>query len=102
MENSTIEIRCPNGTLEPVIWQNNVKFFGKLLEYAASNTYDKELIQILGQDTSPQINIEKAYALAQLIFNNELDKLYFLRQYIKDGKQTKEKKLIKSKNFIHR
>lgn len=29
-EGNTIEFRCPNGTLNPIIWQNNVNFFVKL------------------------------------------------------------------------
>jgi hypothetical protein len=30
--------------------------------------------------------MNEAIELADIIFDNEIDKLYFLRQYIKDGK----------------
>lgn len=106
---NTIEFRSPNGTFNPIIWQNNINLLVKLLEYCKSNNFNEEIIlrrlkQII-KDNIPanlnkygQINIVQALELPDLIFNNNLDKVYFLRQYIKDG-SISSKPLIKSKRF---
>lgn len=108
-EKNTVEIRTPNGTLEEVVWQNNVNFFGKLIQTAitkdldllklyfniqTNNFYDEELL-----DEYNQMNLDKALELADLIFDNNRDKLDFLKQYIKDGKNTHAKSLVKAKRF---
>ena len=46
-----------------------------------------------------KIDLKEAEALANTIFDNEIDKLYFLRQYIKDGNDEKPKAFIKSVKF---
>ena len=38
-EINTIEIRCPNGTLNHITWQNNINFFTKMLVYCASDNF---------------------------------------------------------------
>ena len=86
----TLEIRNPNGTLDPVIWQNNVNFFAKLLMYAKSNKFDMDTIlkrekKLYDFQNYNYVFTEQAIELADMIFDNNLDKLYFLRQYIKDG-----------------
>lgn len=88
---NTIEIRCPNGTLEPVIWQNNINFFARLLELSNIDKYDdkidaifysKDLLSV-NYKTCDAIYLEDALMLSDLIFDNNEDKLYFLRQYTK-------------------
>ena len=37
---NTIEFRCPNGTFEPVIWQNNLNLFVKMIEFVKSDSFD--------------------------------------------------------------
>lgn len=89
---NTIEFRCPNGTLDPVIWQNNLNLFVKLLLCCKNNNFDmdtilkrKEFNDTIG--VTPQkyneIYLTQALEFADLIFNNNLDKVYFLRQYLK-------------------
>lgn len=106
-KNSTIEIRCPNSSTEEAIWQNNINFFYHLLKYCSSSNFnheviDKRIYDILGiqNDLSlyREIFMEQAIELADLIFGNNLDKLNFLRQYLKDY-STKEE-FIKCKRFI--
>lgn len=89
---NTIEFRSPNGTLDPVIWQNNVHLFVKLLEYAKNSLYDIELVNTRYKtnlntysDLSyyRDIHLMQALELSDMIFSNNLDKLYFLRQYLK-------------------
>lgn len=98
---NTIEFRCQNSTLEPIIWQNNINFFSHLLEATKTVQIDEEKLKYkLNQNNQNfnNIEIEEAIELANIIFTEEIDKLYFLRQYIKDGIITNE--FEKSKIFI--
>lgn len=106
--NNTIEFRCPNGTFNPVIWQNNVNFLFKLLKYTNSSTFNFNIItKRLNERPSDfddysyfrKININQVLEFCDLIFDNNLDKIYFLRQYVKNFEQTDKKNLIKAKNF---
>lgn len=103
----TIELRNPNGTLDPVIWQNNVNFFTKLLLYCRSNNFDEDKVQerlkrksIYSNDFENYNHIftEQAIELADMVFDNNLDKIYFLRQYIKDF-DTSDVSMVKTKKF---
>lgn len=114
--NDTLEFRVPNGTLKPVIWQNNVNFFAHLI--MALDNFDEELIDYYIKNLSlprgdraiiKQYNqiwdFEKALELANTVFEDEKDKLYFLRQYIKDGNMASSEivegyQLEKSKTFV--
>ena len=89
----TIEFRCPNGTLDPVIWQNNINFFAKLLKYSASNNFNDDIIDkrcAINEDRYydlklyGEIYLDQALELADLLFKTNLDKIYFLRQYLKN------------------
>lgn len=104
MKNNTIEFRCPNGTLEPVIWQNNINFFIKMLLYCKSKTFDFDTIEKrknLKEDLESyrQIFLDQALELADLIFDNNLDKIYFLRQYLKTF-EVSDKFFVKAKRFV--
>lgn len=88
----TIEFRCPNGTLNPIIWQNNTKLFVKLLEYSKNPNFDNTTIQLRHkkrENIYSNLNkyniiyLNDALELSDLIFTNNLDKIYFLKQYIK-------------------
>lgn len=106
---NTIEVRCPNGTLEEVIWQNNINFFGKLVQaalndeidleklyyYIMSNSYSDDCIL----DEYGKIKLDKSLELADLIYDNNYDKLAFLKQYVKNGKSTSSKTLVKTTRF---
>ena len=91
-EIDTIEFRCPNGTLNPLIWQNNTNLFVKLLEYSKNPAFDNNTIELRHKKREEiYSNLDKynitylqdALELADLIFTNNLDKIYFLKQYIK-------------------
>lgn len=90
--NNTIEFRCPNGSLDSVIWQNNVNFFVKLLIYSRNTSFNDDLVQqrrqlnldkFVGLKWYDEIYLEQALELCDMIFRNNLDKVYFLRQYLK-------------------
>ena len=107
-EGNTIEFRCPNGTLDPVIWQNNVNLFSKLLLYAKSTKFNDDIIDARYKHNKKnyqiysynQIYLERALELCDMIFDNNLDKIYFLRQYLKSFETTfRIDKLVKCKKF---
>ncbi len=92
-QDNTIEFRCPNGSLDPVIWQNNVNLFVKLLKYARSSNFDDDLIEKRHRIFDNryvefvwynEIFLEQALELCDMIFDNNLDKVYFLKQYLKE------------------
>lgn len=91
-EKNTIEIRCPNGTLDARIWQNNINFFMKLMIKVASKDFDEELIDYYLSKKEMEdygvfginiIDLDKALILVDIIFDKEIDKLLFLKQYLK-------------------
>ena len=107
---NTIEFRCPNGTLDATIWQNNVNLFTKLLRYATSKGFDEDTInrrweQIKDKFTYlrwyDEIYLSQALELCDLIFDNNLDKVYFLKQYLKSF-ATVDKRIGKAKPFTLR
>jgi len=110
---NTIEFRCPNGTLEPVIWQNNINLLVNLLMYSNSLRYDDDIIierknrlefvinndEEVYLDMYNEIYLEQALEFADLIFKTNYDKIYFLRQYVKNY-QTANKYFVKAKPFV--
>ena len=109
---NTIEVRCPNGTLEPTIWQNNISFFYHLLDYALSDRFDEEYIGDMFKKIKPnkgtirkqienymELDIDKAVLLGNLIFTDEKDKLYYLRSLLKEKSDEEEYRMQKVKKF---
>lgn len=103
----SVEYRAPNGTLDYIIWQNNINFFIKLLLYCKSSSFNDDILNnrrisvcnILGDiQKYSEIYFEQAIELADLIFDNNLDKIYFLRQYLKSFEKS-DKFFAKSKKF---
>jgi hypothetical protein len=90
-KNNTIEIRCPNGTLDPIIWQNNINFFIKLFSSVRENRVNRDALEKKLYEDKPTTDLnlykqtyaEDAYELADIIFDNDIDKPYFFIQYFK-------------------
>lgn len=87
--NNTIEFRAICGTLEEEVWQNNINFLLHFMTWAKRLTKEeKKLIKENYIDTfefqKTELNFDKAIFLSNCIFNKEIDKLYFLKQYFKD------------------
>jgi hypothetical protein len=104
---NTIEFRCPNGTLNSVIWQNNVNLLINILLYSKSINYDDDLINQRKKINSDkyyslmwyqEIYLQQALELCDMLFTNNLDKVYFLRQYLKSFEMGK-RPLDKTKTF---
>lgn len=85
-----IEFRIANGSLDRAIIQNTVNLYLRLMLYVTSDKYDEELINRLFDRLElkefaqyDEIYAKDALLLADLIFDNGLDKMNFLRQYVK-------------------
>lgn len=85
-----IEFRSPNGTDEVRLWQNYITLFYYLLYYSKRKDYDEAKIENYFEKAFVRRNIEsiveyekidKAHELANLIFTNEEDKDFFVKQY---------------------
>ena len=110
IQDNTMEFRFPNGTIEEIIWQNNINTLGKLLLAVKNDKIDIDVIDFLLKNIQKESNINillmdygsihlnTALLFCDMIFDNDLDKLYFLRQYIKnsykDTYQERQKKFI--------
>lgn len=78
--NNRIEFRVPNGSLSEEIWQNNINFFAKLLLTCKKELdIDKLLYKIKRKQHSP-------VELADLVFEEQIDKDNFLIQTLKTNK----------------
>lgn len=106
-EMNTIEFRCPNASINPVIWQNNVNLFLKMIinlnrAFASEEIIIDRIKKIKQDDCSlywyREIYLDQALEFCDLVFDNNLDKIYFLKQYLKSGK-TADKALVKSPKF---
>lgn len=85
-----IEFRTPNATSNPILWQNYITFFYNLIMYSLSNKCsEKELDEYIDKFCKLYLleyyenpHIEKANSLANKIYRNQTDKVYFMQQYI--------------------
>lgn len=76
----TIEFRSCNGTLDPILIQNIVRLFAKVLESCKMNSKKvEECITKRLYEIESDI-YEKELELADLVFSNDLEKLSFLKQ----------------------
>lgn len=107
LDMNTIEFRCPNGTLEAAIWQNNINFFIKLLKRCRANEIDSEFVLYRYENFKKHSSIreynsiqyDQALELCDIVFDSNIDKVYFLRQYFKDF-TVGEECMQKSKRFV--
>ena len=89
---NTVEFRCPNGTLDEITWQNNVNFFVKFMILCKKGHFDKDKVlrrdsinkdKIFTYHDYNKLYIDEALELVDLVFDNNLDKINFLKQYLK-------------------
>lgn len=88
--NNDIEIRCANGLLDKNMIQNTIYFYLKFMLYVMSDSFDEDYINYLFQhlevkefEDYSKTYVQDALLLVDLIFDNSLDKISFLKQYIK-------------------
>lgn len=91
-DKNTIEIRCPDGSLNPTIWQNNVNFFANFLLSINQKEIDEELFKYRKEKyyLEPRYgknylkeNISLALELSDFVFTDDESKIKFLKQYTK-------------------
>lgn len=103
-----LEIRTPISTLDYIIWQNYVNFFVHLLLYCKSDNFNEDILDkniydgftdvTKNIDNYDKIYYSEAVELCDVIFDNNKDKIYFLRQYLKSFEVSSEK-FKKAKKF---
>ena len=103
---NTIEFRCPNSSFDPAIWQNNVNLLVRTLLYSKSDTYDDDIIErrhdiVAGRYDNlkwyDEVYLDQALELSDLLFDNNFDKVYFLKQYLKSFQVSKYKEYSKTR-----
>ena len=85
-----IEFRTPNGTHNIVLWQNYITTFYYLLKLATNPNVDKKVLDKYIDEFNEKYilelyekeDMEKALELSNILFTNNLDRTYFLKQYI--------------------
>lgn len=111
---NTIEFRFPNATNEEVIWQNNINVFVNLLLASTNSNIDEDHLDYLlnerekfsysynsdAQQEYKNVNLKEAIEFADLIFPRTIDKIYFLKQYLKNFQTTNKRELVLAKRFI--
>ena len=106
---NTIEFRSPNGCSNEVVWQNNINVFAKILMTSKKNI-DTEYLdyKLKNEFINPDkdeylynmVNLKLAIEFCDFIFSDDIDKLYFLRQYLKDFDEVYNgKSTIKARRF---
>ena len=95
-DRNTIEFRMANGTFDPVLWQNIINLYSKML-LATHKELDIDRLEYsmfrLNYDRNnhtgfDNYNIDQAVEFVDIIFDNALDKTNFLKQYMKDDTET--------------
>lgn len=90
---NTVEFRSPNSSVNELIWQNNINTVTKLMLAARNKKIDEDFLDYkLEKGPDKFTLLSKALELADIIFDNDLDKMYFLKQYKKDFSFIEEKK----------
>ena len=83
-KDNTIEFRGANSSDKAIIWQNNVNAVTKLMLAASKDLIDEEKLDYrLVEEPTSSNNFFNSLELIDTIFNNNLDKIYFLKQYTK-------------------
>ena len=96
---NTIEDRKGNATINEIVWQNYVNTDAKLVLAATKSIIDEDFLdyriendmcslQEQGHYDFEDYSIHDALEFVDLIFDNNLDKVYFLRQYIRNYQTT--------------
>lgn len=108
---SHIEVRSPNASTNEVIWQNNINFSTKMLVASKKNVMDEDFLDYKlkyeylpysgNEYTYDEINLKNALEFVDLVFDNNLDKIYFLRQYLKNFQENYGIKIaVRAKKFV--
>lgn len=86
----TFEFRICNATINPIIIQNNINLFCSLIEASKDNNIDLDKINydlekfMKSSYTKkiPKKDMNRAITFSDIIFKDDIDKKYFLKQYL--------------------
>ena len=89
-----IEFRTPNMTSEEIYWQNYINTFYYLLRCAANPKYDQDEVdryiesfeEIYMLESYEILREDKARKFVKTIFDSNIDRSYFMHQYIGRGR----------------
>lgn len=91
---NTLEFRIPNATTNHIVLQNNINTMGKVMMSSKMKLIDEEFIDyklkndFIDFDSNHQryneVLLKDALEFCDINFDNNLDKAYFLKQYLKD------------------
>ncbi|MEG0021601.1 MAG: amidoligase family protein [Bacilli bacterium] len=87
----TYEVRCPNGTLNELVWQNNVNFFASLFRFANDDN-NKELIDAFYEAGKQRVTFKNALLLGDLIYSDSESKIDYVKQYKGEFRNNKKDK----------
>lgn len=99
-----IEFRTPNGTNDAWLWQNYVNVFANLLRVAKNKAIDQVILDYdfynaLVPDvfvrSYEETFLKSAIEFMNLVFDNDEDKVYFMKQYLYNTPKDKVLKFIK-------
>ena len=108
---NTLEFRSPNATTNEVVWQNNINTLSKMLLSSRDKAMDEDFLdyklthEYLSYSGNEflynEVNLKNALEFVDLVFDNNVDKMYFLRQYLKDFQENYGiKTAARAKKFI--
>ena len=108
---NTFEFRSPNASTNAVIWQNNINAVSKMLVSSKDKVLDEEFLDYkLEHEYFPYsendylydvVNLKNVLEFVDLVFDNNLDKIYFLRQYLKNFQDNYGLSLaVKARRFV--
>ncbi len=109
---NTLEFRAPNSSTKEIIWQNNINTLAKMLLSAVQDVMDIDFLDYkLAHEFSSyqdnkymysEVTLKNALEFIDLIFDNNLDKIYFLKQYLKNFQTNYEvDEAVKAEDFIN-
>ena len=110
---NTLEFRNFNSTTEETIIQNDVNAVCHLLLAAASKNLDEDFLDYKLNQLKNYFSSEKAYLeqcsqillremaeLVDILFDNNQDKIYFMRQYIKGFESCADSEVKMAKELV--
>ena len=96
-EENMITFKSLNAWTDPIIWQNNINAYAKIMISAKQKLVDEEFLDYKLQDLFQKyathethnylyssVNIKDVMEFVDIVFDNNLDKVYFLKQYFRD------------------
>lgn len=90
---NTVEFRGGNGTKNELVFQNNTNTNTKSMLAARNKKIDEDFLDYkLKKEPAKFASLTNALEFVDMIFDNDLDKMYFLKQYRKDFSFIEEKR----------